>query len=269
MTALRTHSAEPRGEGGACRPRAACERHGAHGGRSGTARVIVTLLFVASVHGTAHATMTRGTAARETTAQEFHATIETDVARAIATRWGVQASSMQLEIVSGEWPAGAPGFRLLGDGLDGNWAIALDTEAATSRIIVRAGVLTRVVKAARDLERATVLVGEDMIADVDVVWGPPQRNEPVIVAGWTTKRRVRMGEPLRPPVVEAPRAVRPGDTVQLIVERGTVTIALTGKATGSAAIGERVIVRADTGRRMAGVVVEPGVVRIGPAGDRQ
>jgi flagella basal body P-ring formation protein FlgA len=91
----------------------------------------------------------------------------------------------------------------------------------------------------------------------------------VIEAGWTTKRRVRAGESLRAPLVESPRAVRPGDIVQLVVRRGSVTIALSGRAAGSAAIGERVAVRADTGRRMEGIVVEPGVVRIGPAGDRR
>jgi flagella basal body P-ring formation protein FlgA len=202
-----------------------------------------------------------------TSGAQFHGSIESAVARAIAARWGVQATNVQLEVVSGEWPADANAFRLLGDGVAGNWAVAL--EATGDRIIVRAGVLMRVVKAARDLERGTVLVDADMNADVDVIWGPPSRQEPLIEAGWLTKRRVRMGETLRPPVVEAPRAVRPGDVVTLVVERGSVTITLTGRAAGSAAIGERVAVRAGTGRRMEGVVVEAGVVRIGTPGDRR
>ncbi len=187
------------------------------------------------------------------------------VAQAVAARWGVAAARVRVEpSPPAQWPAAADAVRLLGDGQDGTWIVACTAAGVEKRLLVRAGVLATVQVAAHDLERGATLSAADMRLDSELQWGPPRTTtEPV--SGWTVKRRISAGEPLRSPAVEPPLAVRPGDTVQLIVTRGQVTITLSGRAAGAAPLGGRVSVRAATGRLLEGTVIAPGVVRQGPA----
>jgi flagella basal body P-ring formation protein FlgA len=195
-------------------------------------------------------------------------TLPAAIASVIAERWGVDATLVRLQLTTGEWPDSAATFRLLGDGVDGNWVVATAAAGTDRKLLVRAGTMTAVQKAARDLERAISLTAADLFAASEVIWGPPRRNAPDVGPGWVTKRRVRTGETLRPPVVEAPRLVRAGDAVKVVFSRGAITIALAGRAAGSAALGERVAVRVQTGRRLQGIVEAPGVVRVGQGEQR-
>ena len=111
--------------------------------------------------------------------------------------------------------------------------------------------------AARDLPRGAVLTAEDVVvSDADTLAGGTDR------IGWVTRRVINEGEILREPAVARPQLVKSGDTVDLIWSTGTVQIKARGQATGSGAMGDRVTVRLDTRRRLEGVVVAPGVVRL-------
>ena len=71
------------------------------------------------------------------------------------------------------------------------------------------------------------------------------------------------------PAVAVPDAVKPGDDVRIVYVSGPVELVLVGRAAGSGAIGETVAVRAETGRRLEGVIVAPGTVRIDSGGSRR
>jgi flagella basal body P-ring formation protein FlgA len=189
------------------------------------------------------------------------------IARSIARHWNVEAAAVRVESVgAGTWPADSVPFTLLGDGADGTWILATEDATGPRRWTLRAGTMQRVARATNTLERGVGLTEKDFVFDNDLQWGPPRREEVTPGAGWITKRRINAGEILRAPLVEAPRAVRSGETVRLVLQRANVTLVLTGKAIGSAALGERIMVRADTGKRVEGVVIEPGIVRLDRSG---
>ena len=200
-------------------------------------------------------------------AQHAPASLIDEIARRIALHWQVDAAAVRVEsVTAGAWPAEHVPFTLLGDGADGAWIIATEDSAGPHRWTARAGTLQRVARATSTLERGVELTEKDFVFDNDVQWGPPRRHEAAVGAGWITKRRINAGETLRAPLVEPPRAVRSGETVRLIMQRANVTLVLRGKAIGSAALGERIMVRADTGKRLEGVVIEPGIVRLDRSG---
>lgn len=116
--------------------------------------------------------------------------------------------------------------------------------------------------AARDLPRGVVLEPGDFVFETQAGSGGP--------IGWMTRRVVMEGEPLRPPTIAPVDVVRSGDTVQLVWRSGTLQLRLSGRAMGSAAIGESVRVRVDSKRRFEGTVLEAGLVRLdSPENGRQ
>jgi len=185
------------------------------------------------------------------------------VARNVAKHWHVDPATVRIEsAVPDPWPSADTPFTLMGDGAGGIWIVATEDSAGPRRRTVRAGTMQRVARATRVLERGVALSEADFAFDLEVQWGPPRPAEAGVAAGWVTRRRINAGETLRSPLVEAPRAVKSGETVRIILERGSITLVLTGKAIGSAALGERLQVRAETGKRLEGIVVGPGVVRL-------
>jgi flagella basal body P-ring formation protein FlgA len=187
-----------------------------------------------------------------------------DVAAAIAERWGVDAPRVVVELISlSGWPAAGTPFRLTGSGQDGRWAVWFEEDDAARQLLVRAGVKQWVITAARDLERGTELTATDMSGESSVEWGPPSVLAAAVEPGWMTRRRITKGEELRRPAVQPPNAVKAGDDVTIEAVYGSITLTLTGRVSGSAAIGESVQVRAQTGKRMEAVVVGPGLVRVG------
>lgn len=113
--------------------------------------------------------------------------------------------------------------------------------------------------AARDLPRGVVLTAQDIVSAPL----PAGRDTAGIARpGWTTRRMLTAGEPLVVPAVAPPDLVEAGQTVQAVWRHGAIELRLAGQATGSGALGERVLVRIDTRRRVQGVVVGPALVQL-------
>jgi flagella basal body P-ring formation protein FlgA len=108
-------------------------------------------------------------------------------------------------------------------------------------------------RAARALARGETLAA----ADIDAAGADGVR-----LVGWTTRRVIAAGEPLRAPAVAPPAAVRAGEPVALLYQADGVTLRLAGTAATDAPVGGRVAVRVDTRRRFEGVVAGPGLVRL-------
>ncbi|HEY8470461.1 MAG TPA: flagellar basal body P-ring formation chaperone FlgA [Longimicrobiales bacterium] len=190
------------------------------------------------------------------------------VQRAIAERWGVEPGAVRLEwpaVDAGVAPADDAVFELVGTGAGGTWWLVLREPgqgARAARVRIRAGVEVEEAVAARRLERGAVLVEEDIERRSAVHWGAPPPDAPAVTAGWVARRVIPAGEPLRPPAVAPPLLIDAGELVQVIVRRGTVEVTLRARAAGPAAAGERVAVRTEAGRRLEGIAIAPGTVRI-------
>lgn len=119
--------------------------------------------------------------------------------------------------------------------------------------------------AARALPRGYTLTAEDLVyaagAPVPTDDRQPTADDPV-APGWVTRRAVREGEVLKEPAVSPPPVVRAGEAVQAVWVEGAIEIRIRGTALGTAATGQRVAVRTERGRRIEGVAVAPGEVRI-------
>lgn len=191
----------------------------------------------------------------------------------IGHRWGVEPGSVRLEWgpVRPEWrDVRVADFRLLGSGSGGSWVVAFLDPDGQRRFAVRltAGVRVERAVAARALDRGDTLRTDDLRREERVARGRPPEPDSVR-PGWVARRTVRAGEPLRPPAVTPPAAVESGGAVKALLRRGSVEIAVPGTASGRAALGETVRVWLETGRRVRGVAVADGVVRIERPGGRR
>jgi flagella basal body P-ring formation protein FlgA len=84
-------------------------------------------------------------------------------------------------------------------------------------------------------------------------------------AGWVARRAIAAGEPLRPPAVAPPDAVRHGQPVRVVYRESGLAITISGTAAADAPVGARVAVRVESGgraRRLEGTVVAPGLVQL-------
>ena len=193
--------------------------------------------------------------------------VAAEAAALVAARWGVAASQVRVEPARGAaWPEDVEEIRLLGAGADGSWVVAYETSTGEGSLVIRAGVETEMAVAAHDIVRGAVLEMRDIAVRRDVRWGPPSSPEASVTAGWVARRRITAGEALDAAAVEPPLAVRAGQDVQIVWSNGSVQVSLQGRAAGRAAIGQKVYVRAGTGRRLEGTVIADGVVRVGPEG---
>jgi len=186
----------------------------------------------------------------------------------LAARWGVGAEDLVLEWGQprgGILPDGADSVRLLGAGRDGRWVAAFDFESPemeNQSILLRAGVLRPRTVARRALERGAVVTEGDMASELRIHWGPPGGPKSACEPGWVVQRSLEAGEELTPPAVKPPLLVVSGRPVTVVWSQGKVNLTLMGRAAGSAARGERVFVRTETGTRLEGLVEGPGLVRI-------
>src|SRR5690606_30298771 len=98
-----------------------------------------------------------------------------------------------------------------------------------------------------------------VLAAADIV--PAAADAPMPV-GWVTRRVVQAGEELRAPTIAPPNLVTAGETVQLLWRQGSLELRVRGRAMGSAAEGERVLVHVDSRRRLEGVAVAPRLIRV-------
>jgi flagella basal body P-ring formation protein FlgA len=118
----------------------------------------------------------------------------------------------------------------------------------------------RVAVATRVLARGTVLTAADFaMRDTTLNF---QGDTSTVTEGWVTRRLIGPGEILRMPAVERPRVINANQPVQLEWSDSNVTLVLRGIATRSAAVGERIAVRTDSGRRVEATVVAPGRLKL-------
>lgn len=189
----------------------------------------------------------------------------------IAVRWGVDPAlvAVQLDPAPAGWACGPAALALEGTGSGGRWTLRAEPGAGCSALAlkVRAGVWRNVMVAARDLPRDHTVRVDDMESAAEIRWGEPDERAAASPEGWSTRRLVREGEPLVEPAVQPPLVVRPGQSLELVWRRGAVSVRAAGKAAGSAALGGSVLVRTDSGRRIQGKVVGPGVVDVTNPGE--
>lgn len=130
----------------------------------------------------------------------------------------------------------------------------------------------RVAVASRALARDVTLTPADfgyaLATDTPTRTTPPTvpALEPAAASdtlvGWMTRRVIAAGEVLRTPGVTPPQLVRSGDIVAVTYSADGVTITMRGRATRSAALGERITVRMDNQRKLEATVVAVGRVRV-------
>ena len=118
----------------------------------------------------------------------------------------------------------------------------------------------RLAFAARPIARGAVLGADDIEYRDSTTSAPADTNQ--VVVGWVTRRMIVAGEVLRSPAVTPPVIVMANESVEVEWTDQNVRLTVRGIATRSAALGERVPVRIDSGKRMDALVVAPGRVRI-------
>src|SRR5581483_6305083 len=118
----------------------------------------------------------------------------------------------------------------------------------------------RVPVAARALARGEVLGAADIVYRDTTLREPLDTS--VVAPGWVTRRTIAAGEVLRVPAAMPPILVVANDMVQAEWNDGGVHLTVQGTVNRSASLGERVMVRTDTGRRIEAIVVAAGRVRI-------
>ncbi|MEO8623083.1 MAG: flagellar basal body P-ring formation chaperone FlgA, partial [bacterium] len=102
----------------------------------------------------------------------------------------------------------------------------------------------RVPLAAHDIMRGVVLASSDIgylgNTSVPSTTTTPAKLEPAAatdtLVGWTTRRLIAAGEPLRAPAVAPPQLVKSGDLVEVSYQSEGVSITMRGRATRSAAL---------------------------------
>ena len=89
---------------------------------------------------------------------------------------------------------------------------------------------------------------------------PALRNAAAAEAGWVTRRAVAAGEPLVEPAVGPPALVASGQPVTFVADHAAIRLSIRGTAASSGALGDRVWVRLEAGRRLRGIVTAPATV---------
>jgi flagellar basal body P-ring formation protein FlgA len=118
----------------------------------------------------------------------------------------------------------------------------------------------RVAVATRTIARGTVLSAGDFTLRDTTLRGPIDTS--LVGEGWIARRLIGAGEVLRMPAVERPRMINANQPVELVWQDSNVILTLRGIATRNAAMGERIAVRTDSGRRVEATVVAPGRLRL-------
>lgn len=188
---------------------------------------------------------------------------------AIAERWGVTPGAIVLSW--GRVPEGLGPFeveapiRLSGRGQDGRFAVVLlPGRGRAITLVARAGHRDSIAVAVRSLENGHRLTAADVRHEARVTWGPPAADaEERPGVDWIVRRALAAGEPLQRPGVAPPELVAAGEPVKLVWSRGTVSIALDGRALHGASRGETVSARVP-GRteRVRGIVIAPGTAEL-------
>jgi flagella basal body P-ring formation protein FlgA len=189
------------------------------------------------------------------------------VADAIALRWAVPASRLELAWGSAARLAGAAPdvpFRLVGADSEGWFAAVFEpTGRPATAVRVRAGVAESVTVAARALTRGTALGPQDLARAVRTRWGAPRPSGTEPAAGWLVRRAVAAGTLLDAQIAAPPPVVSAGSQVRVEWTQGNLTLGFDGTALTDAALGATVLVR-PAGRSAAvrATVIGPAAVRL-------
>ncbi len=119
--------------------------------------------------------------------------------------------------------------------------------------------------ATRELSRGQVLTHKDVrLEERDVAplrRGYFQSQEEVI--GKKLKRSIRMSDPITPPKITTPVAVKRGSKVMILASTGAIQVRMNGKALDNGSVGERIKVENQNSRReIEATVVGPGMVEV-------
>jgi flagella basal body P-ring formation protein FlgA len=131
--------------------------------------------------------------------------------------------------------------------------------AATAPAAKPLGIERTVPVATRALPRGASLTTADYQLLAAVV-RPALRNAAAAESGWVTRRAVAAGEPLVEPAVGPPALVASGQPVNFVADHAGIRLAIRGTAATSGALGDRVWVRVEAGRRLRGIVTAPATV---------
>ena len=200
-------------------------------------------------------------------AEEVPPRLASRVAMAVARAWGVDTTGLVLSWGSGSLldVPDTCGFRLLGRGEDGWFAVSVEPVGRPARAMrLRVGVTTPQLVAVRVLRPGMRLAEGDYREEPHVVWGPPASDTQAAPApGWMVRRMIGPGDVLDRLRVAPPPVVMTGQSVRVLWYQGNVSVALDGTALNDAAMGGTVRVR--TGQRagmMTGTVTAPGEARV-------
>jgi flagella basal body P-ring formation protein FlgA len=126
----------------------------------------------------------------------------------------------------------------------------------------------RVAVAAREIARGTSLSPAD-IGYASTAVRAPEATASIDAAaaddslvGWTTRRLIAAGEPLKSPAVAPPVLVKANAFVDVIYQDGGITITARGRASRAASLGERLTIRLDAQRKVEAIVIAAGRVRV-------
>lgn len=137
------------------------------------------------------------------------------------------------------------------------WSIFVPVQIKIERTVVVAG---------RPLPRGTRLKREDLkLASLDVsrVRGS-YITELERAIGTQIKRPLSVGQPLTSAVLAAPRLIKRGQTVRLVLKTGAITVRSRGKALADGAPGDRIRVRNRSSKRIVeGKVISSDTVQLG------
>lgn len=217
------------------------------------------LLFILALAVTVDATAAQGPTVEEAPSPDLDAVVQ----MLVGEEWGVAPSAIVLEwsVVRDEVVSSAD-VELVGTGARGSFVVRVADGHKTHAIRVRAGTSVSRPIAARRLPRGTVLSGSDIEFGSATSWGPPQAEDDIVAPGWVAQRTLARGDRLVTPAVRPALSVTSGSPVEIVWRRGTIALALPGTAAGNGTVGELVFVRSESGKRMRGIIVAPGVVDV-------
>jgi flagellar basal body P-ring formation protein FlgA len=133
--------------------------------------------------------------------------------------------------------------------------------SVTAQIEAKAPVLV----AAHDLAARTRLGEESVRVRMRKLDRPPQfyLGDTERLRGAAITRAVKSGEPITTDMFYADMVIRPGDTVSIICESGSLTVKVEGEARASGRVGDHIQVKnLQSGALLQATVVDEGLVRV-------
>ena len=147
------------------------------------------------------------------------------------------------------------------------------------KIVVRGGFAAASATAPRGnvdvLTYTRNLAAGEIVQPADLVWGKAAAapadtpSDPDMVIGMAAKRALRAGASVSARDVGSAQVIKMGDIITVLYEADGVSLALQGKAMGSAGVGESLAVQNTASKKIIqAMVTGPGQAVVGPAADQ-